>query len=958
MIVDTPKIPGFKFERVLGAGATSVVYRVNRGGKTYALKLIKTQREFSENADLRHLRFLKEAATVAKLSHPGLPQLHEIGETDDGRPYLVMELVEGESLKSRLARMPFTEYELLKFARELTPILDYFHCRGVVHKNLKPDNILLTADGHIKLIDFGFATEINDIRQGLDPDAEGDILGTLLYAAPEQTGLLKQPVDSRSDLYSLGGVLFHCATGKPVFEAKTAIALMALHMTGLPTSPSNINLGIRPSLSAIILKLLEKDPDLRYQSAKGLSIDLENLDGIERAGAPYPLGTHDSALRVAELAFVGREQEVIDLAKVCALARAGRGSVVVVAGEGGSGKTRILREMLHSQQQHEVLVMSGKAKQNETIPFGPLREAIDDLLQRTANAPEGEQLRIFNSIRTAAGDLAGIIRRLSPGLQELLSDAAEVPPLDGNDEQERFYLKVAEFFNVLPKLTGPIILVIDDIQWLDDGTLAIFRKLAPLINSSALLLATTSRNDPKSKPALKLLLETVHGAWVTLITLKPLQSEAIERLVAAHLGGKPLDSASVQRVAAKANGNPFALGEYLRTLLDRGMLKPTEEKWIFDTQYFHDVELPDDVIQLLINRISTLSHDAKQILSLAAVIGYEFEIELLINAAKVPRETIQRALSEGLLRVLIEKTTRGYSFVHNRVSEALIKSIPANQLNFLHQQLAESLDHVTDQSPQKIYALARHYFLGFPEKNPDKVYKTSLAAATHALLNFSNEEALELLRRALGAAQSLSISADDLSHLYESIGLACTRTGRQQAAIDNFHTALEQLSSAPDRARLHYLLGLAHASEGRHDLAKTELFTALELLNEPFPKSVAGSIVSLVGHWSMAMFRSRTRIGYGKATGEERQRRLLVSKVNVTMNVLAYLLSDQLLMAQSMVRELHNVQYLGIGVEAVKAHVYYSILVAFVKLMRISVKAPGCFGSIPPGYRSVATLLI
>jgi len=923
---EMPAIPGFIFERVLGAGATSVVYQVRRDGKPYALKLIRPRSESSARQD--RLRFLKEAATIAKLNHPGLVKLHEIDEFEN-RPFLLMELADGESLKDRIARDSLSEAEIVGFARQISRVLDYVHCRGVIHRDLKPENILIHASGDIKIIDFGLATAMSEISRENESE-KGSLTGTLLYASPEQTGMLKRAADSRSDLYSLGVVLYHCATGRPPFTADSAGELLQRHLTVKPTAPAVVNSQIRRAFSAIIMKLLNKDPDDRYQSARGILSDLENLSEIELRGEPFGLGARDSGVRYVELPFVGRENELSLALRVRDAALSGRGAALMILGESGSGKSRLVRELLSARKSNGFLALSGKAKNGEVLPFGPLREAIDDLIGQSARGPASEHERVVKGLRATAGDLAGIIRRLSPGLHELFGDAKEIPPLDGNAEQERFYLKVAEFFLALPKVFGPTALLINDAQWLDDGTLEVIRQLAKQISSAPFLLAVTSRNDHDSRAAIKKLNDALQDAKPAEIALKPLDISATSQLVAAHLGDKALEMSSVERIATKANGNPFAIGEYIRAFVDSGLIRPTEKTWVFDHQNARELELPGDVIQLLLNRIGNLPAESIGVLSMAAVAGSEFDPELLVHTMAGRRELVHRAISDGLSHALIEKMDHGYGFVHNRILEALVGGLSSDRLQIVHQRLAVALEAQPSGSPERLYALARHYYNGLRSENGAKIFQTSLAAGTHALENFSNEEALELLRRALEAGRGISLPPAELSRIYECVGVACTRLGRSQEAVENFQMALEQQEPAVDRARLHYLIGLARASEGNHDLAKTELFQALELLEQPFPRTSPTSVLSLVFHWFAAGLRVRTRIGYGRASGDERLRRLLVSKIHNALSVLAYLLGDGLLMAQAMVRELHNVQFLGVCVETAKAHIFYSILVGFM----------------------------
>ncbi len=359
------------------------------------------------------------------------------------------------------------------------------------------------------------------------------------------------------------------------------------------------------------------------------------------------------------------------------------------------------------------------------------------------------------------------------------------------------------------------------------------------------------------------------------------------------------------------------------------MLKPTENKWIFDSRHFREIQLPDDIIQLLIDRVATLSIGSAQVLSTAAVIGFEFEQELLLEASGQSRESINRALFDGLQNALIEKTTRGYAFVHDRVNEALLQANGDQQLKEIHQLIADTLERLAWDSPQYLYARARHFFLGFRENNMAKVFQTSLLAGTHALDNFSNEEAVEFLHRALEAAKTLSLTPRDLSRLHELIGLAFTRIGRQEEAVQHLSVALEKVSLPNERAPLYYLLGLARGSGGYYAMAKEDFYTALRLLKAPFPRSMFLSFLSILWHWLSAEFRIRSKIGYGRATGDERQRRKLISKINSSMNYLGYVLGDELLFFHSVIRELHNVQFLGTCTETAKAHVYYSMLMGF-----------------------------
>jgi serine/threonine protein kinase len=300
-----PQIPGFQIIDLLGQGAMSNVFRGTREGRPYAIKMMRTDRR-NHDVDAA-LRFRREAAAIARLDHPGLVKVVEVGESQ-GQPFLVMELVEGESLERRLQRGPLSELELLAVARSVATGLSEVHRHGLIHRDLKPANIILLPNGMAKVIDFGF---VGHVEEG-SGDAEGEVIGTFLYAAPEQTGMLKRKVDSRADIYALGAILFECATGAPPFQAKNLAELLHMHAAIKPPDAHQRNPAVRPILALMLTKLLAKDPDDRYQTCTGLVADLDSLAELEAAqkfGRAVTLGGQGLCLPRRVRGSTGRPRE-------------------------------------------------------------------------------------------------------------------------------------------------------------------------------------------------------------------------------------------------------------------------------------------------------------------------------------------------------------------------------------------------------------------------------------------------------------------------------------------------------------------------------------------------------------------------------------------------------------------------------------------------------------------------
>ena len=600
----------------IGQGGTSVVYRARRADKEFAIKLLRTPTG-PQTSDA-HLQFRREAAAIARLDHPSLIRVVEVGE-DTGRPFLVMELAEGEGLDRRLQRRLLEDAEAVQLGRAIADALREVHRLGLVHRDIKPANIVLGSSGAAKLIDFGLVTGTTDDKA---------MVGTLHYAAPEQVGVSNREVGPPADLYALGATLFECLTGAPPLQGYGD----GDFMHALATVPAPDLTSVRPQtsggLSAIVAKLLKKDPDDRYQSARGRLVDLDDLPRIDaalRAGDPVALGLHDVRIGAEEdLPLVGRQEEVQSLMRAWRGVLSGGKLFVQIEGESGSGKTRLMRELVGTAAGQGGLVLIGKCQELESVPFGPLREAAEQYVARARHLPPEQRDELVAKVRAAAGDRAGLIKRLCSGLARMLGDAEEMRTLEPDAEQERYYEALASFFRNLGCASVPLVLVVDDVQWLDEGSLRVLGRLAAGQGAAHLLVLSTSRSGPKYEAARRRYVEVIGRELSERIELKPLRLRAVNELITARLAGRPLQQLLVEKLAGLTNGNPFALGEYLRALLEAGVVRYSEGRWRCDYAALDAVHLPKDVVELVVSRLVTLSEDASRLVGVAGVIGGRF----------------------------------------------------------------------------------------------------------------------------------------------------------------------------------------------------------------------------------------------------------------------------------------------------------------------------------------------
>ncbi|MBA3531897.1 MAG: AAA family ATPase, partial [Ardenticatenales bacterium] len=656
-----------------------------------------------------------------------------------------------------------------------------------------------------------------------------------------------------------------------------------------------------------------------------------------RVGQSIRLGAQDERAATLEyLPLIGREEELAQLRRQWQETRRGKGSVVLVEGEGGSGKGRLVQEFLRDLREAGTLILAGKSVQANPVPFALLREAVESHLRRLRRLPEAERVSAEAEIRAAAGEFAPLLKRLSPGLAALLK---EIPDwAEAAEAQELFYDAVVDFLLALARSRDGVVLFLDDVQWADDASHQILRRLSARIHEAPLLFVGTSRNGPNSIAGLQRFVADVGNALSLRLLLNPLGEEAVAQLVAARLGGYRIDQAIVGQLRTRSNGNPFAVSEYVSAMLDAGLLRPSWGSWLVDTEGLEQLDLPTDVLQLAIRRVGELAAPSREILTTAAVIGPRFRAELLAPLHAVDIEEIHIALSEAIQAHLIERGDEGeYLFVHNRIREALLSGLELPEQRALHQRIAETLDVLGGDEEEFVYALAHHFALGLINRNPRRVFQTNFAAGTLALRNYADEEAYTFLEQShrsattpYGRPGGTHFPPD--SQLEEALGIACVRTSRLDEATIRFQQSIIMSSDRLRSAQLHVRLADVYLAKYDPSAAWVQVERGFKELEKPAPKTAPGYVLSTVRHWMLGLSLDRLRLRYGSAKGQERERsKILVQLYEVATRVLFFDLRDELLMAQMMVRPLYTAHLIGPSRELAGTYMHYAVLMGILK---------------------------
>nr|WP_240948391.1 diguanylate cyclase [Planosporangium mesophilum] len=850
----------------IGRGAQAVVYRVRRGDAEYAMKVLQPSRA-DEEADARAFR--REAALLASISAPGLARVHEVGTTD-GKPYLLMDLIEGERLAGALATGPLPEERAIALGRDVAAALAAAHQAGLVHRDVKPDNIMLTPDGSARLVDFGLATR-------MDHDHSDQIAGTLAYSAPEQSGMLNRAVDGRSDLYALGAVLFECVTGAPPFSAADVGELLRLHSTAQVPDPRDLVADVSPVFAAVIRTLLAKDPDDRYQSATGLLADLRRLAGGE---TDFPLSTADEPTPAEESSLVGRSDELAVLTARWKRTLAGHGGIALVHGAPGGGKSRLVRELTTPAVRGGHLVLHGKSSPDDRLPLAPLRAAVDGYIRSVLRLPHAESAAALRRIKEAAGPTASLVKNLSPALAEVLA----APDLSGDVTQDRYTAAVAGFVAELARSAGGAVLHLDDLQWFDDATLRVLEQLASGLSTGRLLVIATARDDAASRPAVEAFRARLGDRLDTVIGLRPLSASAVGDLVSDLTGGLRLEPGAAARLAARSDGNPFTLLEYVKAIVDAGLALPYWGTWRIDVSGLDALALPQDAAELVLKRVDALDIASRRLLGVAAGVGTVFSPDLVAEVCAADRQRVLDIISDAAWHRLVEPRDDGrYAFLHDRIREALLGQWDEATRRGLHDRIADALDRRGSGDPQAVYALAHHRAMGDPDHNPAGTFSACRAAGELALADHAPESAVFFLEHAAAAAARAAIPTDFT--FGRILGVAYHRATRLDDAVDTLRRTLPLTRRRMERARTLYLIAGVHESAWNSAEQIKAGEQALAALGRPLPNNRFLLVVSTLWLFAVGCLVGVTRIGYGTVDPRKRELYTLLTALYQSIGV-------------------------------------------------------------------------
>ncbi|MEG4119801.1 AAA family ATPase [Microcoleus sp. N9_B4] len=813
----TNRISGYHLVEQLYCGSRTIVYRAIRETDQLPVVIKLLNRDYPNFSEL--LQFRNQYTIAKNLRLPGVVQPYNLDSYRHSYA-LVMEDFGGISLRDYAQERKLTLAEILEIAIQITDILNGLYRHRVIHKDIKPANVLIHPETkQVKLIDFSIASLLpRETQEIQNPNV---LEGTLAYISPEQTGRMNRGIDYRTDFYSLGATFYELLTGKLPFECEDPMELVHCHIAKQP--PSINSKEIPQVVSDIVMKLMAKNAEKRYQSALGLKHDLERcLQQCQETAKieTFELGMRDVCDRflIPEKLY-GREIEVQTLLNAFDRVANGTSELMLVAGFSGIGKTAVVNEVHKPIVRQRGYFIKGKFDQfNRNIPFSAFVQAFRDFMAQLLSESDAKIQEWKTQILEALGDNGEVIIEVIPELERIIGSQPPAPELSGMAAQNLFNLLFHKFIAVFTTKEHPLVIFLDDLQWADSASLKLMQLL---VNESQLgyllLLGAYRDNEVSPGHPLMLTLDEVRKAGTTLntITLAPLDQISLNQLVADTLVCSPnLAQPLTELVYQKTQGNPFFATQFLKALHQDELITFDLQSghWQCDMSKVREAALTDSVVKFMAQQLQKLPRETQEVLKLGACIGNQFDLATLaivLESSETETATaLWKALQEGLIipqsgvykfyvgaeQAISEATTQtvAYRFLHDRVQQAAYSLIPTAHKEATHLKIGQLLfkNYSTEERNNQIFEIVNQLNMGVGLINQQseryELAQLNLLAGQKAKASTAHVAALNYLKT------GIKLLATDSWHSQYNLTLAIYQEAVEAAYLSSDFAQMDQ----------------------------------------------------------------------------------------------------------------------------------------------------------------------
>ncbi|MEO8764222.1 MAG: adenylate/guanylate cyclase domain-containing protein [Ginsengibacter sp.] len=679
---------------------------------------------------------------------------------------IVLEYIDGKDLGKLFTSEKWSIGDQFRLAIDITIALTHLHKEKIFHRRIHPSNILIEhATGTVFFIDFGLASEGNVFEEGFTSlqDKEVDVLK---YIAPEQTGRINRAIDNRADLYSLGIILYRLFTGQLPFETSEGLELIYTHIAKTPEEPRRINRELPKAVSDIIMKLLAKNAEDRYQSAFGLRHDLEKcLQQLSDNGKieEFSIAEYDFSGRLYfSNKLYGRDKEISYLHHLFESCANGQKNTLLVSGYSGSGKSALVESLKNSISEMKGIFIKGKFDQiSSDTPYSTFVQAFNELAQLILSGDKLYQAKWKKRITDAIGNSGKILTQFMPGIENLIGKQPEVPELKGIEAQNRFNYEFTSFIKALADNESPLVIFVDDLQWADASSLNLFKIISESRNIEYVMLVAGYRmnevdeNHPLTKTLNELKEDRVPFEEMHL---KDLLYEDVLNLISAALHGKQENiSFLADIIYSKTKGNAFYVCQFLKSIYEEGFLRFDFDgmNWQWNRELILQMNVSGNVVDLMTSFILKLPAETYDLLKIASSIGNRFSKRNLAVIRQINEKKVENLLNLSVTEGLIIPSGQEYKFAHDRIQQAIYSLIPDDEKVALHLLNGKRLSaHFSEaEREEKLFELANQWNLGADEisEKKEKMYlaNLNLAAGQKAIASTAYPQAVQYFEKGL-----------------------------------------------------------------------------------------------------------------------------------------------------------------------------------------------------------------
>ncbi|WP_446011581.1 protein kinase domain-containing protein [Candidatus Electrothrix sp.] len=854
-------LPHYHVLQKICESGRSLIYRGIRkqDNQPVILKMLKEEHVSPTEFSYRK----QEYDIIAGLSHPRVIRAYGI-EPYQHTLLLIVEDIAGVSLKRVMENQRVSIQEFFPLALQLADGMAYIHSVDIIHKDISPDNIIVNQEtNQLKIIDFGAASRL--LYEMPSVQMLERLQGTLAYVSPEQTGRINRRVDYRTDLYSMGIIFYELLAGRLPFQALDALEVVHAHIAKKPSPLYEVAPHVPRVVSDIIMRLLKKNADERYQSAIGVKADLEkcynNFQRLKDDPAfSFPLAEQDISARLhISQQLYGRQEETRVLLQSFERVCQGQTELMLVSGYSGVGKTALVNEVQKNMTLMNGHFVAGTFEQlQRNTPYSGIAGACDSFCHHLLMEKEHVLAQWREKILAALGDHAQLLVEIIPTLELIIGPQSEVPVLDPTEARNRFSLFFVQFITSLCDKEHPIILFLDDLQWADQDSLVLLRKIITDDNINHLFIIGCYRNNEidNQHPLMEFLegLKEIH-AVVNTVELKGLCPKSIEQLVQKSLGNQRERIAPLANlIYQKTQGNAFFIHQFLQVLREKRLLhfNLEQQQWQWDIEQIASRNITDNAVDLLAGTIDRLSSASSTLIQLAACIGNTFDFATLVKIYddsetealailwKICRQGLIQPLDENYKHIDLAETAK-FKFSHDRIHQAAYGLLADDRKKRIHLQVGrllikESRSTTSSDFSENIFDICWHFNQNFdiiddPEEKI-AIARLNLQAGQKAKRAMASQVAIEYLEfaKAYLPANHWHTEYDISLTLYTDILEAYFLLGQFEQVEKHAETMLQKTKHLVDKVKPFEIIIQLYMLRNQMKFALETALQVLEML--------------------------------------------------------------------------------------------------------------------------------